>query len=106
MAELTTDPNDPRLKRGVDSEPVPQAEAYLVLPEAAHHKPYERPVRTSYVHRRGSTPCNMVTTMVHAIAVTYAMDRTFYGATYCVHCQKHLPVWQFDWTDDNTQVGS
>lgn len=31
---LTTDPNDPRLTRGVDEKPVQQAEVYLVLSES------------------------------------------------------------------------
>ncbi len=33
MADLTTDPSDPRLGRGVDSEPIPQHDVYLVLSE-------------------------------------------------------------------------
>ena len=34
MAELTTNPEDPRLTHGVDAEKVPQAPVYLVLSEA------------------------------------------------------------------------
>ena len=50
--------------------------------------------------------CQTVTTMAQAIAETYARNPGFYGATYCAHCQKHLPVAEFVWTDDNTRVGS
>lgn len=47
---LTTDPNDPRLGRGVDDKPVPQNEVYLVLGEEERAKGFVRPVRSSYVH--------------------------------------------------------
>lgn len=47
---LTDDPNDPRLKRGVDAEPVPQHEVYLVLSEEERVKGFVRPVRTTYRH--------------------------------------------------------
>lgn len=95
---ITTDPNDPRLTHGVDDEPVPQAEAYLVADEGE----FVRPVRTAYVH----TKCGVLTTMGLAIAETYARNPKFYGATYCVGCQKHLPVEEFKWDADGTTVGS
>ena len=47
---LTTDPKDPRLGHGVDNEPVPQNEVYLVLSEEERAKGFVRPVRTSYIH--------------------------------------------------------
>ena len=47
---LTTDPNDPRLCRGIDNEPSPQCETYLVLSEEERAKGFVRPVRTSYIH--------------------------------------------------------
>lgn len=47
---LTDDPSDPRLTRGVDTEPRPQSEAYLVLPEAERAKGWVRPFRDGYVH--------------------------------------------------------
>jgi hypothetical protein len=50
--------------------------------------------------------CRTVTTMGQAIAETYARDPRFYGFTYCVNCQKHLPVEEFIWVDDGTVVGS
>lgn len=50
--------------------------------------------------------CGTVTTMNQAIAETYAREPHFYGATYCVFCQMHLPVNEFVWTDDGTIVGS
>lgn len=49
MSEVT-DPNDPRLGHGVDSEPTKQNAAYLVLSAEERAKGYVRPVRRSYVH--------------------------------------------------------
>lgn len=46
----TTDPKDPRLTRGVDDTPVPQAEAYLVLSSEERAKGFVRPFRDSYRH--------------------------------------------------------
>jgi hypothetical protein len=98
----TTDPRDPRLGHGTDTEPVPQHEMYLVLSEQERAEGYVRPVRRSYVHRT----CGAKTTMGEAIAATYARNPHFYGATYCVRCSMHLPVAQFDWADGSGVVGS
>lgn len=100
---VTDDPTDPRLTRGVDSEPREQAEVYLVLSESERAKGFVRPVRRSYRHDKG---CRSVTTMGEALSETYARDPHFYGATYCVTCAKHLPVSEFVWTADGTQVGT
>lgn len=101
MSDLTSDPSDPRLTRGVDDGPTPQAEAYLVLSEEERAKGFVRPVRRTYVH----DTCGSATTMSLALAETYARQPDFYGATYCVRCSKHLPVSEFRW-DDGTVVGS
>ena len=98
---LTTDPDDPRLGYRVDREKVPQNEAYLVLPEEELAKEYVRPVRREYTH----TVCGTVTRMNETIAETYARDPKFYGATYCIECQRHLPLSEFRW-GDGTVVGS
>lgn len=98
---LTDDPNDPRLGRGVDTEPIEQHDVYLVLSDEERAKGYVRPLRSSYVH----TTCGVETTMGQPIAETYARDPKFYGATYCISCRKHLPVSEFRW-DDGTEVGS
>lgn len=102
MRAFTTDPTDPRLTRGVDSEPVDQADVYLVLSPEERAKGFVRPVRDAYKH----ATCGGVTTMASALAETYARDPSFYGATYCVHCRKHLPVAEFTWDKDGTVVGS
>ena len=47
---LTDDRNDPRLTRGVDETPQPQAEVYLVLSEEERAKGFVRPLRLSYRH--------------------------------------------------------
>lgn len=97
----TTDPNEPRLTHGVDADPTPQAPVYLILSDAERAKGFVRTVRRTYVH----TVCGTATTMDQYIAETYARDPKFYGATYCVACQKHLPVEEFEW-EDGSVVGS
>lgn len=102
MSALTSDPNDPRLTRGIDAEPTPQAPAYLVLSEAERAKGFVRPVRSSYRH----TKCGTVTTMGVALAETYARDPKFYGSTYCCGCALHAAVGEFTWTGSTELVGS
>lgn len=99
---ITSDPSDPRLTHGPDSEPVPQAEAYLVLPAEERAKGFVRPFRRGYVH----STCGGRTVMGTSLAETYARDPKFYGATYCVHCQKHRPVAEFTWDGTDELVGS
>lgn len=99
---LTTDRNHPDLKRGIDEEKVPQNKAYLVLSDEEKAKGFIRPVRDSYIHKT----CGVVTRMGQGIAETYARDPKFYGTTYCVGCQKHLPVHEFLWDKTNEEVGS
>ena len=48
--KTTTNPDDPRLGRGIDAGPVEQNEAYLVLSERERAKGFVRPVRTVYRH--------------------------------------------------------
>lgn len=105
MGRTTTDRTDPGLGFGVNEEPVPQNEAYLILSEEERAKGFVRPLRTVYRH----LVCGTETTMALEIAETYARNPTFYGATYCVHCSKHLPVGEdgeFVWIDDLTKVGT
>lgn len=47
---LTADRDDPRLTHGTDTEPVPQAEAYLILSDFERAKGFVRHVRRSYRH--------------------------------------------------------
>lgn len=117
---VTDDRNDPRLGYGVDSEPIPQHEVYLVLSDDERAKGFVRPLRHTYVHwnTKDGTPmpkvitstanlkgCGAATKMADAIAETYAREPKFYGATYCVGCKKHLPVSEFTW-EDGSVVGS
>lgn len=97
----TTNPNDPELGRGIDLEKTEQHKKYLVLSDEEKAKGFVRPVRQTYVHE----VCGTATTMSLSIAETYARNPKFYGATYCVNCQKHLNVEEFIW-DDGTKVGS
>ncbi len=99
----TSDPSDPRLTHGADTEPTVQAEVYLVLSDEERAKGFIRPVRRSYVHDE----CGAVTTMGQPIAETFARNPVFYGATYCVSCQMHRPVAEFMWDDGTrSRVGS
>ena len=102
MAELTTDPNDPRLGHGVDNKPTPQSDVYLVLSEDERKKGFVRPYRNKYVHKT----CGVETAMGQALSETYARNPKFYGATYCVGCQMHKPVSEFTWSADGEVVGS
>lgn len=53
---LTTDPEDPRLGHGPDTEAGPQNPAYLVLPEDERAKGWVRPLRLSYRHAGTAGP--------------------------------------------------
>lgn len=99
---LVTDPEDPRLTRGIDNKPAKQAEVYLVLSDEERAKGFVRPVRHTYVHKT----CGGETRMSTPLAETYARDPKFYGATYCVHCNMHRPVGEFVWSDTDQVVGS
>lgn len=102
MADLVTDPTDPRLGHGVDAAPTAQHDAYLVLSEEDRAKGFVRPVRRSYIH----SVCGTVTRMSLPLAETYARDPKFYGATYCVGCGAHLAVSEFRWDGTTEPVGS
>jgi hypothetical protein len=121
MGDLVTDPEDPRLGHGVDPDPVPQNDAYLVLSDVELAKGFIRPVRRTYVHwtledgspaptvvvdARDLQGCGAATTMSQIIAETYARDPKFYGSTYCVGCRRHLPVTEFTWSGTEELVGS
>lgn len=50
--------------------------------------------------------CGTATTMGRALAETYARDPSFYGATFCCACRRHLPVEEFVWKGTEELVGS
>jgi hypothetical protein len=109
VADLTTDPKDPRLGRGTDKGPTKQHDAYLIapqLPEEIRQKSWVRPLRQAYKHTKGDKPCGGLTTISREIGETYALKPHFYGATYCVWCRMHLPVGEFTWHPDGEVVGS
>lgn len=56
--------------------------------------------------RAGRGGCGTTTRMSRPIAETYAREPKFYGSTYCVTCQRHLPVEEFRWEKDDQVVGS
>jgi len=95
---ITTDPDDPDLTHGVDTEPTGQAPVYLVLSHEERARGFVRPVRRSYIH----LVCGEVTSMGQSLAETYAREPRFYGATYCAVCHMHRPVGpdgEFVWND-------
>jgi len=106
MADLTTNPNDPRLGHGADDVPVHQEQAYLILSEDERKKGFVRPYRDAYRHKT----CGHITTMGRELSETYARDPKFYGATYCVHCHMHRPISEFTWYEmdgsEGPEVGS
>ena len=57
-------------------------------------------------HGRTGNACGALTSMGQALSETYAGDPKFYGATFCVGCNKHLPVAEFVWDGTNERVGS
>lgn len=103
---LTVDRTDPDLGHGIDAEERDQQSKYLVLSEEERAKGFVRPLRDSYVHMS----CGTVTTMAYEIAATYARSPSFYGATYCCRCRRHLPLHEFFWVQDgeitDQEVGS
>lgn len=98
----TTNPNDPRLGHGSDTEKIEQHEVYLILSEEERAKGFIRLLRDSYIHKT----CGVLTKMGNALAETYARDPKFYGATYCVGCKMHKPVSEFLWDGSKEEVGS
>lgn len=99
---LTTDPRDPRLGHGADTEPQDQNDVYLVLSEAERKKGFGRPLYRAYIHH--DPECGAVTRMGEALCETYARDPSFYGATYCCRCRLHRPVGkegEFTWIDEH-----
>ncbi len=104
----TTDGKPPRPGYEAGGAPAPidpktgQHESYWVLTEEERAKGFVRPVRNKYVH----LTCGVVTRMGQALSETYARDPKYYGATFCVHCQKHFPVGpdgEFVWDDEKRE---
>jgi hypothetical protein len=50
--------------------------------------------------------CGTETVMGQKLSETYARFPKFYSATFCVGCNKHLPVSEFRWSKDDEVVGS
>lgn len=121
--KLCTTSGDPVEKvRAEQTEATGQHKSYIVLCADERAKGFVRPYRDSYKHVGPTTQlvddadapshvvrsggCGTVTRMGVALSETYARDPKFYGATFCVGCNKHLPVNEFVWTADGAEVGS
>lgn len=88
--------------RAGQTSDVGQHDGYIVLCPDERAKGFVRPYRNSYKHIK----CGGVTSMGKALSETYARLPSFYGATFCVNCNRHLPVSEFVWTADGKVVGS
>lgn len=85
--------------------PTGQQKDYRVLCTSERAKGFVRPVRRSYKHLK----CGAVTTMVQALAETYARDPFFYSGTFCCGCGSHFPVGEdgeFVWDGSAQKVGT
>ncbi len=101
-AMCTTSGEPVDVVRANQTEKTGQHASYIVLCPDERAKGFTRPYRDRYKH----TACGAVTSMGRALSETYARDPHFYGATFCVGCNKHLPVAEFTWTADGQPVGS
>lgn len=88
--------------RAGQTEATGQHKGYIVLCPDERAKGFIRPLRNKYIHKT----CGVETRMGDALSETYARDPKFYGATFCVGCNKHLPVAEFTWSADGEVVGS
>lgn len=105
MGELTEDEKTPALcttsgepvdkVRAEQTQPIGQYKSYVVLCEDERKKGFVKPVRTSYTHK----VCRGVTSMGRALAETYARNPWFYSGTFCVVCNVHRPLAEFEWRD-------
>src|SRR5207237_8172248 len=83
--------------RAEQTEPTGQHKAYLILCDEEREKGFVKPYRESYLHKS----CGTETRMGRSIAETYARDPYFYGATFCVSCNVHRPLTEFEWLPDH-----
>jgi hypothetical protein len=123
----TTSGEAPSKVRSEQVEETGQHKSYVVLCEEERRKGFVRPYRDAYkhvglletlitdgrersdqvhefTHRVGG--CGTITTMGRSLSETYARDPKFYSHTFCVNCNRHLPVAEFTWVSDGAEVGS
>ena len=62
------------------------------------------PFRHTYIHKRELGGCGKKTQMPRHCAETYAVDPTFYKATFCCECKAYRPVNEFVWWDDGKNL--
>ena len=89
---LTTDRNDPDLRKTVQEGPNKgQQAAYLVLSEEERAKGFVMPVYRKYRHMK----CGADTTMGQALCETYARNPKFYGGKFCCFCGTHFDLFEY-----------
>jgi hypothetical protein len=77
--------------------------------EGSHEGPFftvDQPEHAKILEKHRKGGCDVETVVGTALSETYARDPKFYGATFCVGCNKHLPVAEFIWSQDGETVGS
>ena len=85
------------------TKPDGQHERYpsSVLLNADGKPEFKQPIRNKYRHVK----CGAVTMMRgDDLTFTYATNPGFYGATFCVGCHTHLPLYEFVWEPDETPM--
>lgn len=65
----------------------------------------ESPVTGRFWTHEDLNACGKNTTMALPLCETYARQPDFYGATFCAHCRKHLPVSEFRWLEADGSLG-
>jgi len=97
----TTDPSDPRLGHGVDTEPRGQNPVYLVLSEEERAKGLVRPVRRTYRHI-GRRPAHPLRDLTPEESKTY--DGLGYVA-FEIYPESELPATGRFWTEADLRSG-
>jgi hypothetical protein len=101
-ALCTTDGRPVAAARATQTAETGQHPSYVVLCPDERAKGFVRPFRDVYRHK----VCGTTTEMGRALSETYARDPKFYTHTFCVRCNRHLPVAEFTWEVDGAEVGS
>lgn len=118
--QCTTTGESPEAARAQQTEEEGQHKSYIILCEEERAKGFVRPFRDKYIHvgvggheisptnptKHGlKGGCGVLTRMSREIAETYQRSPGFYSSTFCVGCNRHLPVAEFVW-EDGEVVGS
>jgi len=103
MVKITLDDGSHVTEDYTTIDPVSgQQKRYIVIEESQRQKNLTRPLQFSYIH----STCGTVTKISKSIAETFAKNPKFYTHTFCCKCQRHLPLKEFIWSDDDQVLGT